>query len=86
MVSGNVKKITEQGNIVTLRVRGTGCEKYDELDVRIKSEERAKWFNNALGKVNISVWWQSGHLFATFGDMGQYKFTKVSTTSNHAHI
>lgn len=40
MVGGNVRKVTEEGDVVRLRVRGTGCEHYDECDVRVKNEER----------------------------------------------
>ena len=86
MVSGNVRKATDEGKVIRLRVRGTGVEKYDELDVRIKNGKRAKWFKNGLGQVAIKVWWQSNKLYATFGELGEYKFIKVSTTSNHAHI
>lgn len=86
MVGGNVRKVTEEGDVIRLRVRGTGGEHYDECDVRIKNEERAKWFKNALGKVAVSVWWQGGKLFATFGELSGYEFTKVGNSSNAAHI
>lgn len=86
MISGNVRKVTEEDKVIRLRVRGTGSEKYDELDVRVKNTKRAQWFISALGKVNVSVWWQANELYATFGELGEYTFKKVSTTSNHAHI
>lgn len=86
MISGNVRKASIEGDIVRLTVRGTGGEHYDELDVRIKNENRAKWFTNALGKTQVSVWWQSNRLFASFGELSGYEFTKISTTSNHRHI
>jgi len=86
MISGNVRKVTEGKDVVTLRVRGTGCEHYDECDVRIRKDERSKWFKNAIRKTSIKVWWQSDKLFASFGELSGYEFKKVGTTSNFAHI
>jgi len=89
MIGGNVRKVTVEGDLIRLRVRGTGVEHYDECDVRIQKDDRTKWFTNAIKEVAISVWWQSGKLFAQFGEIGKhkgYQFEKISNSSNHAHI
>ena len=87
MVSGNVRAVKDAGQNILLTVRGTGCEHYDECDVLVKKDgQRTEWFANAMGKTGIKVWWQSNILFATFGDIGDYKFEKVSTTRNNKTV
>ena len=87
MVGGNVRKVTEEGDVIRLRVRGTGSEHYDECDVRIKKDgSRTDWFKNALGKTELSVWWQGNRLFAKLGELSGFEFEKVGNSSNGAHI
>lgn len=83
MVGGYVRKVTEESDLVTLRVQGTGCEKYDECDVRIKKDgKRTDWFTNALGKTSMTVWWQGTKLFASFGELSGFEFEKIGNATN----
>ena len=86
MVGGSVRNTEIENDVIVLTVRGNGCEKYDECKVRVPNDKRGNWFINAQGKTSIKVWWQSDQLFATFGEVGEYKFKKVSNSYGHKHI
>jgi len=86
MIGGNVRNAKPEKGVIILNVRGKGCEKYDECKVRVPNDRRGKWFINAIGRVSINVWWQKDKLFATFGELGEYKFKKISNSYGHRHI
>lgn len=78
MVGGKVYSWIVEPEFVRITVRGTGVEKNDLLDVKVKISA-----DNQLLKKGESIWWQG---FRCMIGPNDEIFEKVGFSGNHRHI